>query len=156
MRIRIVAAGSRQPKWLDQGVEEYVRRLPREFKLEFLEIPLGNRSANSNIQRAQEEESKRMLATIRDTDTVVTLNVTGKPLSTEALAKRLSAWIRAGRNLVFLIGGPDGLHPKCQARSDFDWSLSPLTFPHGLVRILLVEQLYRSWTVLNHHPYHRA
>ena len=156
MRIRIVAAGSRQPSWVEQGVREYTGRMPRQFKLEFVGVALRRRSRNSESKVARQDEGKRMLSVVRDTDIVVALEVHGDHLSTEALATRLDGWLQSGRDLVFLIGGPDGLEAACLERADFNWSLSRLTYPHGLVRILLAEQLYRAWTILTHHPYHRA
>ena len=155
MRIRTLAASAKQPQWVEQGVREYTRRLPKQLNVEFLTVPLGRRG-NDGASAARAAEGRKMLAGIRPGDFVVCLEVEGKQLSTEAFAGRLDAWIRDGRNLVFLIGGPDGLAPECVARANFSWSLSRATLPHGLVRILLAEHLYRAWTVLTNHPYHRA
>jgi 23S rRNA (pseudouridine1915-N3)-methyltransferase len=143
MRIRLIAAGTRLPAWMDAGVAEYARRFGRGLRFELIEIPLA---------RAAE----RMRAALRDTDYVVALEVGGRPLTTPALAKWLAARMAGGRDLALLVGGPDGLDAELSAQADFRWSLSPLTWPHGLVRVMVAEQLYRAHSLLLGHPYHRA
>lgn len=143
------------PGWVTEGCQEYTRRLPPELALEWCEIPLGKRSRNQPVARAIAEEGERLLkATGRD-DQVVALDVKGRSLTTEALAGQLAQWQQAARPLTILVGGPDGLSQACLARADMRWSLSELTLPHPLVRIVLAEQLYRAWTVLSGHPYHK-
>lgn len=143
------------PDWVVSGYEEYARRMPRECALELREIPLATRSKNTDIARAIEKESEAMLLAISPQERVIALDVLGKPQSTASLAKALETWQMAGGNTSFLIGGPDGLSGNCLARANERWSLSALTLPHPLVRIVLAEQLYRAWSLLNHHPYHR-
>jgi 23S rRNA (pseudouridine1915-N3)-methyltransferase len=143
MRIRLIAAGTRLPAWIDAGVEEYGRRFSRGLRFELVEIPLAR-------------EAERMRAAIGDTDYLVALEVGGRALTTPALAKWLAARMAAGKNLAFLVGGPDGLDADLSARAEFRWSLSPLTWPHGLVRVMVAEQLYRAHSLLIGHPYHRA
>ena len=143
MRVRLIAAGTRLPGWVDDGVASYAKRFARGLKFELVEIPLTR-------------ESERMQAAIGARDYVVALEVTGRVLSTPELAQWLALRRAGGRDLALLIGGPDGLDPALSARADFHWSLSPLTFPHGLVRILVAEQLYRAQSILEGHPYHRA
>jgi len=143
MRIRLIAAGNRLPAWLDAGVDEYARRFGRGLKFELVEIPLAR-------------EAERMRAAIADGDYVVALEVGGRAMSTPELARWLSARMAGGRNLVLLVGGPDGLDEGLSSRADFRWSLSPLTWPHGLVRVMVAEQLYRAHSLLQGHPYHRA
>jgi 23S rRNA (pseudouridine1915-N3)-methyltransferase len=143
MRIRLIAAGTRLPAWMDAGVAEYARRFGRGLRFELVEIPLA---------RAAE----RMRAALRDTDYVVALEVGGRPLTTPALAKWLAARMAGGRDLALLVGGPDGLDAELSAQADFRWSLSPLTWPHGLVRVMVAEQMYRAHSLLLGHPYHRA
>lgn len=155
MRIRIIAVGTKMPAWVEQGYAEYHKRLPRDFAVELVELPLAPRSKNSDIARAMEKEGEAMLAAIGKGDTVMALEVKGKPWSTEQLAEQLAGWRMSGTNYSLLIGGPDGLAPACQALASIKWSLSPLTLPHPLVRILLIEQLYRAWTILQNHPYHK-
>jgi len=155
MKVRIIAAGTRMPAWVSEGTREYTRRLPREYRLEIVEIPLAN--AKRGAARALAEEGARMLDALGERDqTVVALAIEGQRLSTDDLARRLGRWQQDGRDLAFLIGGPEGLAPACLARAPLRWSLSPLTFPHALVRVLLAEQLYRAWSILAGHPYHRA
>ena len=155
MRIRLIVVGSKMPSWVEQGVQEYQKRLPPELKLEWRELPLGKRSKGANIQRAIISEGQQMLAAISDHDQVIALDVKGKPWSTEQLAVELTAWQLSGDNISLLVGGPDGLAPDCLARADKRWSLSALTLPHPLVRIVLAEQLYRAWAINHNHPYHR-
>jgi len=155
MRINLIAVGTRMPSWVEAGVDEYRKRLPPELALNIREIPLGKRGKNADIARAIAQEGEAMLAAIGARDRVVALEVKGKAWSTEQLAQQLSAWQMGGDDVALLVGGPDGLAPNCQARANERWSLSPLTLPHPLVRVLLAEQLYRAWTINNNHPYHR-
>ena len=155
MRIRVIAVGTKMPKWVEQGVDEYTRRLPPELKLEFKEIALGKRGKGADIQRAIHSEGQQMLAAIGQYDRVIALDVLGKPWPTEKLAGELQNWQLEGDNISLLVGGPDGLAAECLQRASQRWSLSALTLPHPLVRIVLAEQLYRAWTINSHHPYHR-
>jgi 23S rRNA (pseudouridine1915-N3)-methyltransferase len=155
MRISVLAVGSKMPGWVEQGVHEYRKRLPPEINFEIREIALGKRGKGADIKRAIATEGQQMLAAIPDADKVIALEVTGKHWSTDKLASELLAWQREGDNISLLVGGPDGLAPACLARASQLWSLSALTLPHPLVRIVLAEQLYRAWTINNNHPYHR-
>jgi len=145
------------PSWVSQGYEDYARRLPRECTLRLVEIPLGRRSRTQpSAPQAVEEEGRRMLAAIPERSLVVALEVGGSAWDTPALATRLQEWLLSGRDIVLLIGGPDGLSDDCLRRSELRWSLSGLTLPHALVRVVLAEQLYRAWTIISGHPYHRS
>lgn len=130
--------------------------MPRECALELIEIPLGARGKSKNPARAVADEEKRMLALPRPGDVVVAMEVAGKRFDSEALALRMQEWFASGGDVLFMIGGPDGLGDGCRKRADLQWSLSTLTLPHGLVRIVLAEQLYRAWSISRNHPYHRA
>ena len=143
MRIRLIAAGNKLPAWIDAGVAEYARRFGRGLKFELIEIPLAR-------------EAERMRAALGEGDYVVALEVEGRALTTSQLASWLAARMAGGRDLALLVGGPDGLDPALSEQADFRWSLSPLTWPHGLVRIMVTEQLYRAHSLLQGHPYHRA
>ncbi len=143
------------PSWVNDGYDEYSRRMPAEFSLELIEVPLGQRGKNADIDRIIKREGEQMLASVESSDYVVALEVNGRNWSTEKLAKQAEVWQMAGRNVVLLVGGPDGLSDACRARADQQWSLSPLTLPHPLVRVLLAEQLYRAWSITRNHPYHR-
>ena len=143
------------PAWVEQGVYEYSKRLPAEIRLEIKEIPLGQRGKGADIKRAIASEGRLMLAAIPPADKVIALEVTGKALSTTQLASQLQDWQREGDNISLLVGGPDGLAAECLSRAQQQWSLSALTLPHPLVRVVLAEQIYRAWAINNNHPYHR-
>ena len=144
------------PGWVNEGYREYARRLPRECKLVLKEITPGQRPKSGNVQRAIAEEGTRMLAAIPSGQRVIALEVQGRNWSTEQLCGQLGTWMQDGRDVSLLVGGPDGLSKDCIARAEQCWSLSPLTLPHPLVRVLLAEQLYRAWSLMAGHPYHRA
>ncbi|WP_072326642.1 23S rRNA (pseudouridine(1915)-N(3))-methyltransferase RlmH [Marinospirillum alkaliphilum] len=155
MKIRILAVGQKMPAWVEQGVAEYLRRLPADFRVEFEEIPLGARRPGSDLKKALTQESDALLARLKGKEKVIALDVLGKSWSSEKLAEEASAWRMDGRDIALLIGGPDGLSEACLQKAEQRWSLSALTLPHPLVRVLLAEQLYRAWTLLSGHPYHR-
>src|SRR5690606_14100932 len=154
MRILMISVGQKMPDWVAAGVREYCGRLPANF-LQLVELPLAVRTKSSDPRRAQAEEAQRLLKAIPDGAHVSALDPRGRALRSEQLAERLDGWQHEGRDVAFLIGGPDGLTAECLARSDERWSLSRLTFLHMLVRIILAEQIYRAWTILRNHPYHR-
>lgn len=156
MRIHLLAAGTRQSAWINAGFNEYAQRLPPECRLQLREIRLSAARRGADVARAITDEGKKMLAALPHGAEVVALDVRGRSFSSESLAKQLNHWLQAGRDLALLIGGPDGLAPECLQRAALKWSLSPLTLPHGLVRVLVAEQLYRAWTILKGHPYHKA
>lgn len=156
MNLRLLAAGTRMPGWVAAGFAEYAGRLPHECALSLTEIPLARRTKTLAPDAAIAAEGERMLAKIRRDDFVVALDVGGTAVTTEALVRRFGDWLQDGRDRVFLVGGPDGLAPDCLKRADWRWSLSPLTLPHGLVRVVVAEALYRAWSLLQGHPYHRA
>ncbi len=155
MQIHLIAVGTRMPSWVTAGYEDYARRLPRECILRLVEIPPGRRSKTHPAAQAVEEEGRRMLAAIPERCLVVAMEVTGRSWDTQTLASRLQEWMLSGRDIVLLVGGPDGLSGDCRQRADLRWSLSALTLPHALVRVVLAEQLYRAWTIIGGHPYHR-
>lgn len=156
MRIRLLAAGTRMPGWVEAGIADYVRRLGPEIRLKIEEIALGKRAAAGEAARAVADEGRRMMIAIHPDEYVVALEVRGKSFSTEELAKWLGQRLQEGRDVALLIGGPDGLASECRKRGNLHWSLSPLTLPHALVRIVVVEQLYRALSILKGHPYHRG
>ncbi len=155
MKLKIIAVGGKMPGWVEEGYQQYARRLPSVWKLELVSLSLGARGKGRDTQRAIASEGEAILRQIQPRDYVVALDVKGRTWSTEMLAEQMAGWQLAGRDVSLLIGGPDGLAPDCLARADIRWSLSPLTLPHPLVRILLVEQLYRAWTIDVGHPYHK-
>jgi 23S rRNA (pseudouridine1915-N3)-methyltransferase len=155
MRIRIIAVGTRMPDWVEAGYAEYAKRMPRDCTVELVELPLAQRGKNIDIARAMEKEGEEMLAAIGKGEQVIALDVKGKAWSTEHLAEQMAQWRMSGSNYCLLIGGPDGLAPQCLALAQTRWSLSALTLPHPLVRIVVIEQLYRACTILQNHPYHK-
>ncbi len=155
MHVRVIAVGTKMPSWVEKGVEEYQKRLPREWRFEWLELPLGQRSKSSAVDKAVQSEGDAILAALQPGEKVIALEVKGKSWSTEQLSAEMSDWQMSGQNIALLIGGPDGLSLACRQRADVQWSLSNLTLPHPMVRILLIEQLYRAWTLLANHPYHK-
>lgn len=154
MKVRLVAAGTRLPAWIDAGYDDYARRMPPESPLTLHEIAVDRGSGG--VARAVKAEGERMLAQVPAGTYVVALDVLGKSLDTAALAHWWARRLQDGRDLVFLIGGPEGLAPACVARADEKLSLSALTLPHGLARVVLAEALYRATSLLKGHPYHRA
>lgn len=155
MRIRIIAVGTKMPDWVETGYAEYAKRMPRDVTVEMVELPLAQRGKNTDIAKAMEKEGETIVASIGKGEQVIALEVKGKPWSTEQLAEQLAGWKMSGSNYCLLIGGPDGLAPEVSAMASIKWSLSPLTLPHPLVRILVIEQLYRACTILQNHPYHK-
>ena len=155
MKVRLIAVGTKMPDWVQTGINEYAKRLGNELKLETVEIPLGHRGKNTDINKAIANESKQMLDAVGADDWVVALDERGAMWDTQALAGHMADWRMEGRTISLLVGGPDGLSDPCRQRAQQTWSLSRLTFPHPVVRIILAEQLYRAVSVLKGHPYHR-
>ena len=156
MHIHLIAVGDKMPRWVQQGYSEYAKRLPAECALRLVEISAGRRGKNADIARTVRDESKRILAAVPKGATVVALEVGGRSWSTAQLARQLGDWMGRGQDLALLVGGPDGLGEAARQAARQHWSLSPLTLPHPLVRVVLAEQLYRAWSILRNHPYHRV
>jgi 23S rRNA (pseudouridine1915-N3)-methyltransferase len=156
VRTRLISVGERMPSWVALGFAEYRKRLSRELPLDLIEVPLGNRGKSRDAVRATANEGSAVLAAIAADTHVVALDGRGKTWSSEVLAEHLGDWRMQGRDLAILIGGPDGHAEEVLARANQRWSLGPLTLPHMIVRLIVVEQLYRATTILAGHPYHRA
>ncbi|HBM84836.1 MAG TPA: 23S rRNA (pseudouridine(1915)-N(3))-methyltransferase RlmH [Halieaceae bacterium] len=156
MRLTVITVGGKMPAWVNEGVAEYGRRLPREIRLEWCELPLARRGRDTSPEQLRQREGELILKALPAGDTVIALDVRGTAWSTERLARELTDWQMDGTNVSLLIGGPDGLSEDCLQRARQRWSLSALTLPHPLVRVLLAEQVYRAWTITAGHPYHRA
>jgi 23S rRNA (pseudouridine1915-N3)-methyltransferase len=154
MNISLLSIGGRMPGWVAEGFAEYANRMPANVQVQLVELPLGLRG-KGDPGRALQQEGARMLKAVPPGAHVVALDPPGRTLTTEQLSLRLGDWLQQGRPVALLVGGPDGLAAECRARADESWSLSRLTFPHMLVRVLVAEQLYRAWTILQNHPYHR-
>ena len=156
MRLTVITVGGKMPAWVNEGVADYSRRLPREIRLEWRELPLARRGRDTSPEQLRQREGEQILKALPEGDRVIALDVRGAAWSTEQLAEELSDWQMAGTPVSLLIGGPDGLSQDCLQRAQQRWSLSALTLPHPLVRVVLAEQLYRAWTITAGHPYHRA
>lgn len=144
------------PSWVTDGYEDYAGRMPPECKLVLKEITLGASRSGGDARKAMQEEGAAILAALPAGAGVTALDVRGTPVDTAGLAKLLNRWLQEGRDRALLIGGPDGLAPECLARAESRLSLSALTLPHALVRVVVAEQIYRAWSILKNHPYHRA
>ena len=155
MKIHLIAIGTRMPDWVNAGFQTYAKRLPHEFSLHLIEIPAGKRLKNANLTQLMTQEGQQLLAAVPKGDTLIALDRQGQVLSTTTLAQQFHQWHSQQRNVSLLIGGPEGLATACLQQAAHVWSLSPLTLPHALVRILIAEQIYRVWSIITHHPYHR-
>lgn len=159
MKLHVVAVGHRMPEWISAGFEEYARRMPRDARLVLTEIKPEGRSSGAMgahaVERMLQAEHKRILAALPAGCYKVVLDERGKSFSTRQLADNIARWREAGRDIAFIIGGADGTSEALKREADMLWSLSPLTLPHALVRVVLAEQLYRAVSILGNHPYHR-
>ena len=155
MHIRLLAVGDRQPPWVDDAFGAYAGRFPREWKFRLDVIPTVRRQKNDKTQKAREAEGELILGKLNPSERLVLLDERGRQLDSKGLAGSLGDWQADGRDVCFVIGGPDGVPDACRRRADFTWSLSKLTLPHGLARVLLAEQLYRAHSLQTGHPYHR-
>ena len=156
MHIRLLAVGDRQPAWVDDAFEMYTARFPRDWRFRLDTLATERRTRNEPTARAVAAEGEKLLAKIGADEQLVLLDERGKSLTSVALGERLEDWQLDGRDLAFVIGGPDGVAAEVRNAAAFTWSLSDLTLPHGLARVLFAEQLYRAWSLLRGHPYHRG
>jgi 23S rRNA (pseudouridine1915-N3)-methyltransferase len=155
VRVTVLAIGHRMPGWIQEGWAEYVKRMPPEIRVELAELKPEERGAGRPVERAKQIEGERVMAAVPANATLIALDERGKAVSTQGLSVMLAEWMRDGSHPVFAIGGADGHAEAVRARADKLVSLSALTLPHGMVRVILAEQLYRAWSILARHPYHR-
>lgn len=155
MKFQMLAIGTKMPAWVQAGCAEYQKRLPKDFSVEIKELALAPRGKSTSIETAMEREAEQILGAIAPQSFVIALDSRGKQWTTERLATQVQQWREQARPVALLVGGPDGLAPSCLQRADLSWSLSALTLPHPLVRVVVLEQLYRVWSFLNNHPYHK-
>lgn len=153
MKLRVISVGTKCPEWIRQGFDEYAKRMPKEMPLSLTEIAAPKHHQDSS--KVNELEAKKILEKIHSTDWVVALDETGRHLSSPALASELERWRELGKDVVFVIGGANGLASQVRERANQQLSLSALTFPHYVVRVLIAETLYRAWSISIGHPYHR-
>jgi len=143
------------PAWVIQGYEEYARRMPAECSLNLIEIPAGKRGKGADLSRIMRQEGEQVIAAMPKGAKVIAVDVKGRAWSTEQLAEQMDGWRHDGRDVALLVGGPEGLAPQCLELAEQRWSLSNMTLPHPVVRIVIAEQIYRAWSILINHPYHR-
>ena len=155
MRVTILSVGHRMPAWIDEGFDEYAKRMPAQVRLELVELKPEERTASKPAARAREVEGERLLAAVPAGGTLLALDENGRSVSTKGLSVMLAEWMRDASHPVLAIGGADGLSQAVKDKAAKLVSLSALTLPHGLVRVLLAEQIYRAWTIVSGHPYHR-
>ena len=155
LKITIVAIGQKMPKWVDEASLELMKRLDKKIQIEWIECPLIKRTSSQQLHQILEKEYHQMLDVIPSKAHMISLDAQGKSYSSEALAARMSCLLNRHSHWCILIGGPEGLHPALKVKAHESWSLSALTFPHTMVRLILLESLYRSWCILNNHPYHK-
>lgn len=164
MRIRLLSIGRRMPGWVDDGFAEYAKRLPAECTLELVALDAGlagrrgrgSAVADGELPRLRRDEGERLLSAVPARSRIIALDVRGRAWSSEQLADQLAHWLAGGQDIALLVGGTNGLSDACLAHAEQRWSLSPLTLPHPLVRVVVAEQLYRAWSQIKGHPYHRG
>ena len=155
MRIRLITVGTKMPDWVTTGFYEYQKRLNQDVQLELAEVPAGKRGKNADVKRILEKEGEQILNLLHSQEHIIALDVKGTRFTTEKLSARLNELMHQGQAIALLVGGPEGLSNACRQRASEKWSLSDLTLPHPLVRIVIAEQIYRAWSLLKGHPYHR-
>jgi len=156
MRIYLVAVGKRMPVWVNEAYREFCKRMPRELSVHLIEVEAAKRRKTSKPDTMKEEEAGNILRAIPNNALKVMLDQSGKPWTTENLSQQMADWMQMGSDVALVVGGADGLAKRCLQEAHVIWSLSSLTFPHALVRVIVAEQLYRAWTMLQGHPYHRS
>lgn len=156
MRFHIIAVGQKMPAWVETGFTDYAKRFSSEFSLTLTEVPAEKRTQNKNTESIKQGEGTKILHHLTPGSVSVALDEHGKLFTTTELATQIEAWRLKTSMVQFFIGGADGLSKECLEKANIKWSLSPLTFPHALVRIMLAEQLYRAVSILKGHPYHRV
>jgi 23S rRNA (pseudouridine1915-N3)-methyltransferase len=156
MRLHLLAIGQRMPDWVAAGFAEYAGRMPRDLPLVLRALPSPVRSRAMDTATLRRVEGQALLAAVPAQALVVALDEQARAVDTRAVAERLAGWQQSGRDVVLIVGGAAGLDDSVRERADWVWSLSPLTFPHMLVRVLVAEQIYRAWSLLSNHPYHRS
>lgn len=156
MKLRLLTIGEKMPSWVEQGVKEYTKRLPSDLGFDLLRLPMAKRAKNKSVAQYKTEEAKTLLAAAEKCQRYIALDVKGKSISTENLVTKLTDWQQNGDQIALFIGGPDGLDRSILDQCHEKWSLSAMTMPHPIAQLVLVEQVYRAWSVTQGHPYHRA
>ena len=153
--IHFIVVGQKMPKWVQTGYAEYEKRLPKACQLKLVELPMATRGKTGSVDKYKVEEAKRIEVAIPKGAALVILDENGQQPSTLKFADKLESWLGNGQDIALVVGGPDGLHADLIQKATWKWSLSKLTLPHPMVRVLVAEQIYRAWSVIQNHPYHR-
>ena len=155
MKVRLIAVGKKMPEWINTGYSEFSKRMPPELQINLIEITPSMRSKTTVIEKNIKEEGERIQSAIPANSRLIVLDEKGKNFSSIDLSKKMESWLPMGQDIAIVIGGADGIDPKIKQQTDEKWSLSSFTLPHALVRVVIAEQLYRAWSILQGHPYHR-
>ena len=155
MVIHFIVVGQKMPKWVLEGYAEYTKRLPKSCSIKLVELPMAIRGKTSSVETNKQQEAKRIEAVIPKGAKIIVLDEHGKQTTTLQFSEKLKDWLGSGQDIALIVGGPDGLSGEILQKAEWKWGLSKLTLPHPMVRILVAEQVYRAWSVLQNHPYHR-
>jgi 23S rRNA (pseudouridine1915-N3)-methyltransferase len=155
MVIHFITVGQKMPKWVQEGYAEYAKRLPKSCAIKLVELPMAQRGKTGSAEKYKAEEAKKILAAIPKGAQLIVLDEHGQQVTTKSLAEKLEDWLASGQDIALVVGGPDGLEQSLIEQARWKWGLSKLTMPHPMVRILVAEQIYRAYSVINNHPYHR-
>jgi len=155
MKVHLIAVGKKMPEWINSGYAEFSKRMPPELQIDLIEITPSVRNKTTPTEKNIKEEGKRIQSAIPANSRLIVLDEKGKNFGSIALSKKMESWLPMGQDIVLVIGGADGIDPKIKQQADEKWSLSSFTLPHALVRVVVAEQLYRAWSILKGHPYHR-
>lgn len=155
MVIHFITVGQKMPKWVQDGYQEYAKRLPKACALKLIELPMASRGKSNSVDRMKTEEAKRILEVVPKGARLIVLDEHGQQVTTKGLADKMEDWLASGQDIALIVGGPDGLEKSLIEQAQWKWGLSKLTLPHPMVRILVAEQIYRAWSVIQNHPYHR-
>jgi len=155
MKVHLIAVGKKMPEWINSGYTEFSKRMPPELQIDLIEITPSVRNKTTPTEKNIKEEGKRIQSAIPANSRLIVLDEKGKNFNSIALSKKMESWLPMGQDIVLVIGGADGIDPKIKQQADEKWSLSSFTLPHALVRVVIAEQLYRAWSILKGHPYHR-
>lgn len=155
MVIHFITVGQKMPKWVQDGYAEYAKRLPKSCAIKLVELPMAQRGKTGSADKYKAEEAKKILAAIPKGAQLIVLDEHGQQVTTKGLAIKLEDWLSSGQDVALVVGGPDGLEQSLIQQAKWKWGLSKLTMPHPMVRILVAEQIYRAYSVINNHPYHR-
>jgi len=155
MVIHFITVGQKMPKWVQEGYAEYAKRLPKSCAIKLVELPMAQRGKTGSVDKYKAEEAKKILAAVPKGAMLIVLDEHGQQVTTKGLAENLEDWLASGQDVALVVGGPDGLEQSLIQQARWKWGLSKLTMPHTMVRILVAEQIYRAYSVINNHPYHR-